>query len=107
MGDTSICVLGVVELHIEIDPAIRRGSVMKHEFAGDYMSTPEHTVMSDSSQREAKIYGRNRRGIVPYREETHSGEYEDVTPLQQHIDGTWLTSSWRGYSLLYWMVGTQ
>jgi hypothetical protein len=28
MGDTSICVLGVVDLHIEIDPAVRLGSVM-------------------------------------------------------------------------------
>jgi hypothetical protein len=85
MGDTSICVLGVVELHIEIDPAICPGSVMQHDFVGDDMSTPEHTVMSDSSQRDAKIYGGNWRGIVPCREETHSGEYGDVTPLQQHI----------------------
>jgi hypothetical protein len=85
MGDTSICVLGVVDLHIDIDPAIRPGSVMQHEFAGDDMSTPEHTVMSDSSQRDAEIYGGSRRGIVPCREETHSGEYGDVTPLQQHI----------------------
>ena len=49
MGDTPICVLGVVDLHIEIDPAIRPGSVMQHEFSGDDMSTLEHTVMSDSS----------------------------------------------------------
>jgi hypothetical protein len=49
MGDTSICVLGVVEVHIEIDPSIRPGSVMQHEFSGDDMSTSEHTVMSDSS----------------------------------------------------------
>jgi hypothetical protein len=54
MGDTSICVLGVVDLHIEIDPAVRPGSVMQHEFAGDDMSMPEHTVMSDSSQRDAR-----------------------------------------------------
>jgi hypothetical protein len=81
MGDTSICVLGVVELHIEIDPAIRLGSVMQHEFAGDDMSTSEHIVMSDSSQRDAEIYGGNRRGIVPCREETQSGEYGDVSPL--------------------------
>jgi hypothetical protein len=65
MGDTSICVLGVVELHIDIDPAIRPGSVMQHEFAGDDMSMPEHTVMSDNSQRDVEIYGGNRRGIVP------------------------------------------
>jgi hypothetical protein len=31
------------------------------------------------------MYGDIRRGIVPCREETHSGEYGDVTPLQQHI----------------------
>ena len=28
LGDTSICVLGVVDLHIEIDPVVRSGSVM-------------------------------------------------------------------------------
>jgi len=42
-------------------------------------------MMSDSSQRDAEIYGGSRRGIVPCREETHSGEYGDVTPLQKHI----------------------
>jgi hypothetical protein len=26
-----------------------------------------------------------QRGILPCREETHLGEYVDVTPLQQHI----------------------
>jgi hypothetical protein len=31
------------------------------------------------------VYGGIQRGIVPCREETHSGEYVDVTPLQQHI----------------------
>jgi hypothetical protein len=85
MGDTSICVLGVADLHIEIDPAIRPGSVMQNEFAGDDMSMLEHIVMSDSSQRDSEVYGGIHRGIVPCREETHSGEYVDVTPLQQHI----------------------
>jgi len=54
MGDTSIC---VVDLHIEIDPAVCLGSVMQHEFAGDDMSMLEHTVMSDSSQRDVEVYG--------------------------------------------------
>jgi hypothetical protein len=49
MGDTSICVLGVVDLHIEIDPAVRPGSVIQHEFEGDDRSMPEHKVMRDSS----------------------------------------------------------
>jgi hypothetical protein len=85
MGDTSIFVLGVVDLHIDIDLAVCLGYVMQHEFAGDDMSIPEHTMMSDSSQRDVEVYGGIRRGIVPCREETHSGEYVDVTPLQQHI----------------------
>ena len=85
MGETSICVLGVVDLHIEIDPAVHPGSVMQHEFAGDDMSMPEHTVMSDSSQRDAEVYGGIRRGIVPCREETHIGEHAGATPLQQHM----------------------
>ena len=49
MGDTSIYVLGVVDLHIEIDPAVHLGSVMQHEFAGYDRSMPEHTVMSNIS----------------------------------------------------------
>jgi hypothetical protein len=75
----------VVDLHIEIDPTVHPGSVMQHEFVGDDMSMPEHTVMSDSSQRDVEVYGEIQRGIVPCREETHLGEYVDFTPLQQHI----------------------
>jgi hypothetical protein len=85
MGDTSICVSGVVDLHIEIDLAVCPGSVMQQEFAGDDRSMPEHTVMSDSSQRHVEMYDEIQRGIVPCREETHLGEYADVTHLQQHI----------------------
>jgi hypothetical protein len=85
MGDTSICVLGVVDLHIEIDPVVRLGSMMRHESMGDDMSMPEHIVMSDSSQRHVEMYDEIQRGIVPCREETHLGEYADVTHLQQHI----------------------
>jgi hypothetical protein len=49
MDDTSICLPRVVDLHIEVDPAVRLGSMMQHEFEGDDMSMLEHTVMSDSS----------------------------------------------------------
>ena len=48
MGDTSISVLGVVDLHVEVDPAVCTGSMMQHESTGDDMSMSEHTVMSDS-----------------------------------------------------------
>jgi hypothetical protein len=85
MGDTSICVLGVVDLHIEIDPATCLGSMIQHESVGDDMSMPEHTMMRDSSQSHAEMYGGIQRGIVPCREETHLGEHADVTPLQQHL----------------------
>ena len=81
IGDTSICVLGFVDLHIEIDPAIRLGSVIQHEFARDDMSMLEHTMMSDSSQRHAKMYGGIQRGVFPCREETHLGDHADATPL--------------------------
>jgi hypothetical protein len=49
MEDTSICVLGVVDLRIEVDPVVRPGSMMQHESTGDDMSMPDHTLMSDSS----------------------------------------------------------
>jgi hypothetical protein len=49
MGDTSISVLGVVDLHVEVDPAAHPRSMMRHESTGDDMSMPEHIVMSDSS----------------------------------------------------------
>jgi hypothetical protein len=82
---TSICILGVVDLDVEVDPVGHPGSTMQHEYAGDDMSMLEHTVVSDSSQRHAEMYGGIQRGILPYKEETHLGEHANVTPLQQHL----------------------
>ena len=82
MGGTSICVLEVVDLDIEIDPAACPGSMIQHESAGDDMSMPEHTMMRDSLQSHAEMYGGIQRGIMPFIEETHLGEHVDVTPLQ-------------------------
>jgi hypothetical protein len=73
MEDTSICVSRVVDLHVEVDPTVHPGSMMQHEFAGDNMNMPEHTVMRDSSQSHTEMYGGIQRGIVPCREETHLG----------------------------------
>ena len=53
MGDTSISVLGVVNLHVEVDPAAHPRSMMRHEYTGFDMSMSEHTVVSDSSKRHA------------------------------------------------------
>jgi hypothetical protein len=85
MEDTSICVLRVVNLHVEVDLAVCPRSMMRRESTGDDMSMSEHTVISDSSQVHVKMYGGIQRGVLPCREDTHSGEYADVTPLQQHI----------------------
>jgi hypothetical protein len=85
MGDTSISVLEVVDLHVEVDPVAHPRSMMRHESTGDDMSMSEHIVMSDSSQRHVEMYDEIQRGIVPCREETHLGEYANVTHLQQHI----------------------
>jgi hypothetical protein len=75
----------VVDLHVEVDPATHSRSMMRHESTEDDMSMPEHRVMSDISQRHVEMYDEIQRGIVPCREETHLGEYADVTHLQQHI----------------------
>jgi hypothetical protein len=75
MEDTSICVPRAVDLHVEVDPTVCPGSMMHHEPTGDDMSMPEHTMMSDSSQRHAEIYGGIQRGVLPCREGTHLGEH--------------------------------
>jgi hypothetical protein len=85
MEDTSICVPREGDLPVEVDPVLCPGSMLHHESAGDDMSMPEHTVMRDSSQSHAEMYGGIQRGIVPCREETHLGEHADGTPLQQHL----------------------
>jgi hypothetical protein len=65
MGNTSICVLGVIDLHIEIDPAACPRLMIQHESIGDDMSMSEHTMMRDSSQSHAEMYGGIQRGIMP------------------------------------------
>jgi hypothetical protein len=85
MDDTSIRVLRAVDLYVEVDPVVCPRSMTQHESAGDDMGRLEHTVRIASSQRRAELYDEIQRGIVPCREETHLGEYADVTHSQQHI----------------------
>jgi hypothetical protein len=47
--DTSICVPGLVELHVEDDPLVHPGSRMLQVYTGDHMSMQGHIVMSGSS----------------------------------------------------------
>ena len=67
MEETSICVPRVVDLEVEVDPVVRPGSTMQHEYTGDDMSMLEHTVGIDSSERHAEMYSGIQRGIVPCR----------------------------------------
>jgi hypothetical protein len=83
--DTSIWVLRVVDLKVEVDPVVRPGSMVQQEYTGDDMSMPGHTIMSDNSQRQAEICSQFQMDVLDCREDTHLGEYANVTPLQQHI----------------------
>ena len=58
---------------------------MRHEYTGDNISMPEHTVMRDSSQRHVEMYGGIQSGVLPGREETHLGEHAGASPLQEHM----------------------
>jgi uncharacterized protein (UPF0261 family) len=49
------------------------------------MSMQENTVLSDSIQRHAEVYGGIQRDILHYKEETLLGEHGNASPLQQHI----------------------
>jgi hypothetical protein len=69
MEDTSIGVPREFDLHVEVDPVVCPGYMIQHESTGDDMSMLEHTVMSDSSQRQAEMYGGIQRDVLPCREE--------------------------------------
>jgi hypothetical protein len=82
MEDTSICVPRAVDLHVEVDPAVRRGSMMQYESTGDDVSMQGHIVRTDSSQRHAEICNQIQTDVWDCSEETHVGEYADFTLLQ-------------------------
>jgi hypothetical protein len=84
--DTSICIPGVVDLHVEVDPIVLPGSMMLQEYTRDYMGMQEHTVVSDSTQRHAEVYGGIQRDVLDCREETHLVEHGGFPPLQRWID---------------------
>jgi hypothetical protein len=83
--ETSICVPGLDDLRVEVDPVVHLGSMLQQEYIGDYMIMQEHTVVSDSSQRHVDMCSEIQMDILDCREETHLVEHGDVSPLQQHI----------------------
>ena len=72
---------GVVDLHVEVDLVVHLGPMMLQEYTGDYMSMQEHTVVSDSTQRHAEVYGGIQRDVLDCRGETHLVEHGDASPL--------------------------
>jgi hypothetical protein len=74
-----------IDLHVEVDLVVHPGSMMLQVYTGDYLSMQEHTMVSDDSQRHAKVYSEIQRGVLMCREETHFGEHVDAPPLQQDI----------------------
>jgi hypothetical protein len=84
--DTSICVPGLDDLLVEVDPVVHPGSMRLQEYTRDYMSMQEHTVVSDSSQRHAEVYSGIQRDALDCREEKYLVEHGDSSPLQQCID---------------------
>jgi hypothetical protein len=73
--DTSTCVPGLADLHVEVFPIVHLG----------YMSMQGHTVMSGNSQRHAEVYSGIQGDTLDCGEETYLVEHGDSSPLQQYI----------------------
>jgi hypothetical protein len=79
--DTSIYVLGLVDLHVEDDPVEHPGSMMLQVYTGDHMSMQGHTMMSGSSQRHTEVYNGIQGDALDGREEMYSVENGYSSPL--------------------------
>jgi hypothetical protein len=84
--DTSICVPGLVDLHVEDDPVVHPGSMMLQVYTGDHMSMQGHTVMSGSSQRHTELYSGIQGDALDCKEEMYLVDHGDSSPLQQYTD---------------------
>jgi hypothetical protein len=82
---TSICVLGLVNIHVEVDPAVHLGYVMMQEDMGACMTIPRHMMIRDSTQEHAEVYSGIQGDALDCREETYVVEHGDSSPLQQYI----------------------
>jgi hypothetical protein len=69
--DTSIWVPGLVDIHVEVDPAVHPGYMMMQEDTGACMSIQGHTVMRGSSQGHAEVYSGIQGDALECREETY------------------------------------
>jgi hypothetical protein len=84
--DTSIFVPRLDDLHVEVEPVVHPGSMLRQEYTRDYMIMQEHTMVSDSSQRHAEMCSGIQVDALDCREDTHLVEHGDSSPLQPWID---------------------
>jgi hypothetical protein len=84
--DTSICVPGLVDLHVEDDLVVHPGSRVLQVYTGDHMSMQGHTVMSGSSQRHTELYNGIQGDTLDCKEEMYLVEHGDSSPLQKYTD---------------------
>jgi hypothetical protein len=83
--DTSICVPGLDDIHVEVDPAVHLGYMMMQEDIGACMTIQGHMMMRDSSQEHAEVYSGIQGDALDCREETYLVEHGYSSPLQQYI----------------------
>jgi hypothetical protein len=79
--DTSICVPGLVDFHVEVDLVVHPRSMILQEYTRDYISMQEHTVVSDSSQRHVEVYSGIQRDALDCWEEMYLVEHGNSSPL--------------------------
>jgi hypothetical protein len=78
--DTSICVLGLVDLHVEDDHVVDLGSRMWRVYTVYRMSMQGHTVMSGNSQRHIELYSGIQGDALDCKEEMYLVGHGDSSP---------------------------
>jgi len=83
--ETSINVLGLVDIHAEVDPTIHLGHMMMHEDIGACMTSEGNMMMRYTSQEHAKVYSGIQGDTLDYKDETYLMDHGGSSPLQQYI----------------------
>jgi hypothetical protein len=89
--DTSIWVPGLVDIHVEVDPAVHPGYMMMQKDTRACMSIQGHKVMRDNSQGHVEVYSGIHGDALDCREETYLVEhksYVESSPLP--YSSTWI-----------------
>jgi hypothetical protein len=84
--DTSIWVLGMVDIHVEVDPIVHPLYMMMQHDTKACMSIEGHTMLSGSSLGHVEVYSGIHGNALECKEETYLVEHGDSSPLQQYMD---------------------